>query len=169
MATLARLSFWVPTARIEDFHEAYDRLLTPLFGGARPGYGHPHRPTAGRRHLQPALGGGDPGGRGHPDAGAVPGCGLAGDAAAPGANVWDDANPGTALAVRALSHPGRPGPHPGWQGHPSRGGYREPIGMIRYDGEVFTPFTSIDELSHNVVTSMLEDDQGKLWFGTQGG
>ena len=41
--------------------------------------------------------------------------------------------------------------------------------MIRYDGEVFTPFTSIDELSHNVVTSMLEDDQGKLWFGTQGG
>ena len=28
--TLARLSFWVPTARMEDFHEAYDRLLMPL-------------------------------------------------------------------------------------------------------------------------------------------
>jgi DNA-binding NtrC family response regulator/ligand-binding sensor domain-containing protein len=30
MATLARLSFWVPTPRMEDFREEHDRLLTPL-------------------------------------------------------------------------------------------------------------------------------------------
>ncbi|MBT4501210.1 MAG: SpoIIE family protein phosphatase [Gemmatimonadetes bacterium] len=38
--------------------------------------------------------------------------------------------------------------------------------LVRYDGEEFVPFTAEDGLAHNVVSAMLEDEEGHLWFGT---
>ena len=40
---------------------------------------------------------------------------------------------------------------------------------MRYDGQEFTLITTEDGLPHNTVTSILEDRQGHLWFGTWGG
>ena len=42
-------------------------------------------------------------------------------------------------------------------------------GVSRYDGNQFTTFTTEDGLASNAVWSMLEDQEGNLWFGTEGG
>ena len=42
-------------------------------------------------------------------------------------------------------------------------------GVFRYDGKVFTPFTTQDGLFNNHVGSILEDKNGNIWFGTEGG
>ena len=39
-------------------------------------------------------------------------------------------------------------------------------GVVRYDGYQFTSFTTRDGLSHDSVACVLEDRQGRLWFGT---
>ena len=41
--------------------------------------------------------------------------------------------------------------------------------MSRYDGERFVSFTTGDGLAHDVVTCILEDQAGDLWFGTRFG
>ena len=38
-----------------------------------------------------------------------------------------------------------------------------------YNGETFMHFTENEGLSDNHVTSILQDSQGNLWFGTYGG
>ena len=38
-----------------------------------------------------------------------------------------------------------------------------------YDGKTFTHFTQKEGLGNNDVFSILEDNQGNLWFGTWGG
>ena len=40
--------------------------------------------------------------------------------------------------------------------------------MSRYDGEQLITLTTQDGLAHNLVTSILEDQEGYLWFGTMG-
>ena len=42
-------------------------------------------------------------------------------------------------------------------------------GVSMYDGKTFTHFTEKEGLSSNYVLSILEDSQGNLWFGTDGG
>ena len=42
-------------------------------------------------------------------------------------------------------------------------------GVSRYDGQSFKIFTTQDGLAHNSVHSILQDQEGDLWFGTQGG
>ena len=42
-------------------------------------------------------------------------------------------------------------------------------GLSRYDGEVFTTFTTADGLAGNQVNCLLEDRQGILWIGTERG
>ena len=42
-------------------------------------------------------------------------------------------------------------------------------GAARYDGKVFTHFTTQDGLCNNDVGSILEDKNGNIWFGTEGG
>ena len=42
-------------------------------------------------------------------------------------------------------------------------------GVFRYDGKVFTPFTTQDGLFNNHVGSILEDKNGNIRFGTEGG
>ena len=39
-------------------------------------------------------------------------------------------------------------------------------GVYRYDGRLFTNFTSNDGLSSNTVNCMLEDKAGNIWFGS---
>jgi len=41
-------------------------------------------------------------------------------------------------------------------------------GIIRYDGKVFINFTNKEELRRFRVFSLLEDQKGKIWFGTIG-
>ncbi len=41
--------------------------------------------------------------------------------------------------------------------------------MSRYDGKEFVTFTTEDGLADNSVSSIVEDRQGNLWFGTWGG
>jgi len=41
-------------------------------------------------------------------------------------------------------------------------------GVLRFDGEQYTHYTTEDGLANNGVQSMLEDRQGRLWFGTSG-
>ncbi len=38
--------------------------------------------------------------------------------------------------------------------------------MSRYDGEQFVTITTEDGLGSNYVSSLLEDGEGHLWFGT---
>jgi ligand-binding sensor domain-containing protein len=40
-------------------------------------------------------------------------------------------------------------------------------GICRYDGKIFTCFTTKDGLIHNDVWSILEDKAGNLWVGTK--
>ena len=42
------------------------------------------------------------------------------------------------------------------------------IGAIRYDGQGFTAFTTKDGLASDQVRAILEDREGNLWFGTGG-
>lgn len=42
-------------------------------------------------------------------------------------------------------------------------------GVYRYDGRSFTNFSEQDGLCSNHVTAIIEDDAGKLWFGTPDG
>jgi ligand-binding sensor domain-containing protein/serine phosphatase RsbU (regulator of sigma subunit) len=42
-------------------------------------------------------------------------------------------------------------------------------GASRYDGESFTTFTIKDGLAHDTVLSIYQDREGNLWFGTFGG
>ena len=42
-------------------------------------------------------------------------------------------------------------------------------GVFRYDGKVFTHFTTQDGLCNNDVGSILEDKNGNIWFCTEGG
>lgn len=42
-------------------------------------------------------------------------------------------------------------------------------GVFKYDGKLFTQFTTKDGLSSNIVWSILEDNSGNLWFGTAEG
>jgi len=42
-------------------------------------------------------------------------------------------------------------------------------GVYRYDGKEFTQFTEKDGLSNNKVWSILEDNLGNIWFGTDDG
>jgi len=41
-------------------------------------------------------------------------------------------------------------------------------GVVKYDGEVFTPFTMESGLCSNHIMSIVEDIQGNLWFGSYG-
>ena len=43
------------------------------------------------------------------------------------------------------------------------------VGAVRYDGERFVTFTEADGLGRNDVMDMAMDQQGHLWFATQGG
>jgi len=38
-----------------------------------------------------------------------------------------------------------------------------------YDGESFFSYSSEDGVPHDWVESLLEDDRGNLWIGTEGG
>ena len=40
------------------------------------------------------------------------------------------------------------------------------LGVSRYDGQTFTTFTTEDGLAYDDVSSIVEDRQGNLWFGT---
>ena len=42
-------------------------------------------------------------------------------------------------------------------------------GVSRYDGELFTTFTTRDGLAGNDVLCILEDRSGRLWVGTADG
>tara|TARA_R110002096_G_scaffold100339_2_gene222419 strand:+ start:1272 stop:2339 length:1068 start_codon:yes stop_codon:yes gene_type:complete len=42
-------------------------------------------------------------------------------------------------------------------------------GLTRFDGEQFVTFTEADGLASNTVRTILEDDDGTLWFATTGG
>ena len=42
-------------------------------------------------------------------------------------------------------------------------------GVYRYDGKLFTQFTTNDGLNSNALYSILEDKQGNIWFGTDNG
>jgi DNA-binding NtrC family response regulator/ligand-binding sensor domain-containing protein len=42
-------------------------------------------------------------------------------------------------------------------------------GVSRYDGQSFTTFTTADGLPNNCVSCILQDSEGYLWFGTNGG
>jgi len=42
-------------------------------------------------------------------------------------------------------------------------------GVYRYDGKLFTNFTTKDGLNSNVVHAVLEDKTGNIWFGTDAG
>jgi ligand-binding sensor domain-containing protein len=42
-------------------------------------------------------------------------------------------------------------------------------GVYKYDGKLFTQFTTKDGLSNNWVWSILEDKSGEIWFGTGNG
>lgn len=42
-------------------------------------------------------------------------------------------------------------------------------GVSKYDGQVFTSFTTAQGLANDVIWSILEDKTGTLWFGTDGG
>jgi hypothetical protein len=42
-------------------------------------------------------------------------------------------------------------------------------GVYRYDGKLFTQFTTHDGLSSDTILSMLEDTKGNIWFGTMNG
>ena len=42
-------------------------------------------------------------------------------------------------------------------------------GVSRYDGQAFTAFTTEDGLAHDRVSSIIQDREGHLWFGTDGG
>ena len=42
-------------------------------------------------------------------------------------------------------------------------------GVFRYDGEIFTNYTSKDGLDNNIVCSILVDKAGNIWVGTQTG
>ncbi|MFN8346331.1 MAG: two-component regulator propeller domain-containing protein [Spirosomataceae bacterium] len=42
-------------------------------------------------------------------------------------------------------------------------------GVYRYDGHLFTNFTTKDGLNHNTVWSISEDKTGRIWFGTDAG
>jgi signal transduction histidine kinase/ligand-binding sensor domain-containing protein/CheY-like chemotaxis protein len=42
-------------------------------------------------------------------------------------------------------------------------------GAVRYDGQIFTHFTTEDGLPHNHVLAIVEDSDGLLWFGTERG
>lgn len=42
-------------------------------------------------------------------------------------------------------------------------------GVYRYDGQYFTQFTVADGLNNNKVWSVLEDDSGNIWAGTDNG
>jgi ligand-binding sensor domain-containing protein len=41
--------------------------------------------------------------------------------------------------------------------------------VSKYDGQSFTHYTEKEGLSNNYVLSILEDQSGNLWFGTNGG
>jgi ligand-binding sensor domain-containing protein len=41
-------------------------------------------------------------------------------------------------------------------------------GVYRYDGKSFTSFTKKDGLSGDMVTRIIEDKKGNLWFGGAG-
>lgn len=40
-------------------------------------------------------------------------------------------------------------------------------GLYKYDGKSFTQFLEADGLTSNNITSLLEDNDGKIWIGTQ--
>lgn len=42
-------------------------------------------------------------------------------------------------------------------------------GVYKYDGKLFTNYTTKQGLINNVVYSILEDKAGTIWFGTEGG
>lgn len=42
-------------------------------------------------------------------------------------------------------------------------------GIYRYDGKFFTQFTTKDGLTSNTIYSMLEDNEGNIWIGTDNG
>lgn len=42
-------------------------------------------------------------------------------------------------------------------------------GVYRYDGKLFTQFTTEDGLNSNCLYSILEDKEGNIWFGTENG
>ena len=42
-------------------------------------------------------------------------------------------------------------------------------GVIRYDGNLFTAYSSLDGLSNDWISSIFEDQLGKIWFGTGDG
>lgn len=42
-------------------------------------------------------------------------------------------------------------------------------GVYRYDGKLFTQFTMKDGLNSNCLYSILEDQEGNIWFGTDNG
>ncbi|MBK6331236.1 MAG: hypothetical protein IPF62_12285 [Bacteroidetes bacterium] len=42
-------------------------------------------------------------------------------------------------------------------------------GVYRYDGKLFTQFTMKEGLNSNCLYSILEDKDGKFWFGTENG
>lgn len=42
-------------------------------------------------------------------------------------------------------------------------------GVSRFDGKRWSNFTSLDGLAGNIVYSMVEDDKGVMWFGTDKG
>jgi hypothetical protein len=56
-------------------------------------------------------------------------------------------------------------------GLPARGGLRAygRGGVSRYDGKEFINFTTADGLATNMVTCIVEDQEGNLWFGGPGG
>jgi hypothetical protein len=171
---------------MDEFEEVYERQLAPLL----------------RPHGLQALRGGDPGGGGHPSAGA-PGCGLASGAAATATDVWDGARPWAALAFRYRTPTG-PGHTTAAKGTSAEAGTGNRLGVwhtldlsdglpsgtvqsvcqdrqgqmwfgsigggvSRYDGELFTTFTTRDGLAGNDVLCILEDRSGRLWVGTADG
>jgi ligand-binding sensor domain-containing protein len=40
-------------------------------------------------------------------------------------------------------------------------------GVYRFDGKLFTNYTTKDGLSSNAIWSILEDKEGNIWFGTR--
>jgi ligand-binding sensor domain-containing protein len=193
METLARLSFWMPAERIEDFAAAYDRQLVPLLE---------------RHGLEASAPDGRPAVAGvfrrvfaveRPADIAVKARALARDAewqatlrkvetrlepAAPRDGVpyrldvyATPAGPGQARAMGSGFRQGV------WQsfgildGVPSLGvwGMLQDrhghlwfggVGVSRYDGTQLIRFTPRDGLPHDWVHALLEDRQGHLWFGT---
>jgi uncharacterized protein (TIGR03067 family) len=72
-----------------------------------------------------------------------------------------------------FGHPGKMGGggrlRNDWFGHPGKwAGGGEEGGATRYDGKAFTHFTQKEGLPSEYVYSMLEDREGRIWFGSAG-